>query len=452
MEGFVKDVRDRLKLEKVIESQMAGEFCEPTSLHIVPAYFTDGGDPPTPLFNDESSLSMYASPSYIQSDLERLGISPLTAQLFRTILTAQSRILPSKSATWHTRLAAGIIKAGPQIFEDVKIIPLRNGRWISADEGGIYLPNVGDNVEIPEGLDVKVIDKNACHDSQRRNLFLLLGAKQLTESQICHRIIELHSSIKTWENPLTLQCMISHAWYLFSYGSNSLKYSALKLVAHDGKLRESAELYMDIPSASFPMAHYFPVGVGPCKFLHIDYLSYAQENGGPWTGWLKSALGIPVLPVLHQKGAKGISADFEFLINTQPSCVWLKLIRDNWAHYATALKLISVSQALRNTEVKCTNGRGIRLGDAYLMTATILQLPLATVYIPFVAVPEVEDPKWLELTRLGLKTKPDLRFYLTILRGIAEGTNNDHDLDLNVLRGLYKGIEDNFKEDPMTAK
>ena len=452
IQDFIPTLRRTLKNLEILENQ-AGTYARPSLLVLVPDHFTDGGNPSRPLLDEPDDLRMYVSTRYKPTDLRSLGLTYQAASHFRWILSSKSLWwIQWRGSTWHSRLAAAILHGECSSFRNIKLIPLRDGRWVSANDERIYFPNTSGNIVVPEGIELNIIEETACADQSRREMFMRFGAKTLTENEICNLILDRHRSLNSSTHSLTLDCLISHAWHLFSLGNAYLDCSSLKLVAErNSNLSVGHELYMDFPDCSFHMRDYFEPD-GPCKFLHSNYLAYGPSSRrSSWHEWLQHKAGVSILPKLLNNGVFGrpsMSPEFQYLIGQFHSGVWLTLLRDNWSHYYfDASRIPGTFRALL---VDCTGGRKCPLSDTYLATSAVTREPLAREHVSMIEVPNPEHRGWLNLCTLGLRTAQDLDFYLSILLSIASSPPETF-TETTLIR-LYEGVERHFDEDPETAR
>jgi hypothetical protein len=444
MDGFISRLQKKIQEESVLESQ-GGYISCPAELTLVPEHFTDGADPPRPLFDDILNTFKYASFKYSAQALESLGLSYQTPQQICALLKWMSaQQLAEKSPIWHSRLAAGIAEAGSSIFETARLIPLRTGEWISALDEPFYFPSLGDEVEIPDGISVNIICKSACADPARKHLFTLLGAKPLTASQVCNLILDRHRFLSLANNNLSVKCLVSHAVYLFSYGGLGLDYATFKLANELGQAVSGEELYLELPICRFRMKDFLPTTLFAADFVHPDYLTAGNlSTRASWQKWLTDTVHVSLLPNLLSNRRGAITREFQYLVDHHPSRVWLSLIRENWNYYAQDPAIMS--KRIASIPVQCTNQTRCSLQDAYLPTAIMMREPLADRYIPFVEIPDPEHNEWLNFERLGLRITPDLDFYLKLLCGVAQCP--PFTIRKQDVLALYEGVQKHCRED-----
>nr|POF11436.1 hypothetical protein CFP56_44274 [Quercus suber] len=424
MEGFISRLRKTLRDESVLESQ-AGYLSRPSELMLVPHHFTDGGNPAQPLFDDILNTFKYASSQYSPANLKLFGMTYQTPEQICALLRWMTpQQLEQKTLAWHSRLAVGIVESDVTAFRSAKLIPLRSGEWISASDTPFYFPNISNEVDIPTGIEVRIISKEACADPSRKRLYTLLGAEPLTEGQICNLILERHKSISPSNNTLGVSCLTSHAWYLFCNGTLGLTYGSLQVANELGQAVSGRELYMQLPNSLWRIKDYLPRDSFAAIFLHSDYMNQsAGSDQTRWFKWLSDTLHVSTLPNYSGYRSGNITPEFEYLVTNHPSIVWLTLVRDNWQYYSMDSDMHSNSAGAKKVEYR---------------------------FISLVDVSDSQNSHWVNLERLGLRTKPDLDFYLTILRGVAAG--HPSDVQRETMLRIYKGVETYCLEDLELAK
>nr|OQO23344.1 hypothetical protein B0A51_12253 [Rachicladosporium sp. CCFEE 5018] len=444
MDGFMTRLRKALQDESVLESQ-AGYLSRPSELMLVPEHFTNGASSLRPLFDADVNVFKYASFDYKPRELEMLGVPKQTPQqicaLLRWMTPAQ---LEAKTAAWHSKLAAGIAMSEPSAFATARIIPLRSGEWVSANDGSVFLPSEEDGLDIPDGIEIRLVSRTACADPARRRMFTILGAKPLNQSQICQQILERHRFLSISNNSLSPHDIVAHAWYLFSYGSLGLEYGALKMVNELRQAVRGEDLYIQHSDSPFRLKDYLPGSSFAADFAHPLYLEQGNPSTRPrWYAWLNTTLHVSLLPNLTGSRKGAITREFRYLVDNHHSQVWLTLVRDNWQHYSMDRGLLSHS--VTTLSVQCMGDKSCPLDEAYLGTTDMMREPHAQKYISLIDVPDPDNLGWLNLSKLGLRTAPDFEFWLSILRGMAKMQPSDISKD-DVIR-CYKAIGKHAQRD-----
>ena len=294
----------------------------------------------------------------------------------------------------------------------MKIIPLKNGSWISAESGSVLFPAPSKSPAIPDGVPVFEIHRDAAADINRENLFRLLGVKSYSTRDICDAIIRSHmdTEFKTNGVPvpeliskLSLSQLISHVQFLMvaRWSSTATSRADLLFVAEDGSYHQGSKLYLNSeqaysannlfrdlpsePSIVLPSQNY------PVQFVHKQYESVLSASVQCWTDWLCQNLGLAVIPRLVKQHSPGstfaLAEDFEFIIKNKPTSITLTLLREHWGHYKKWIVVdkdresqskVDVNSAnqiqhyLSCMEVSCQNGSREPLGETILPSRDVL--------------------------------------------------------------------------------
>ncbi|KAK4500371.1 hypothetical protein PRZ48_008560 [Zasmidium cellare] len=415
MEGFLRRLRLHLRTEKVLQSQL-GVLQAPKSLTIVPETFCEENG--QPLFDEPDNLSSYLDQAYSKTDTPLLGVSTHTAKEFcQLLINMPPSKLKRKRIAWHSKLAGALSEIPSKLFQDVKLIPVRGGKWVSSTEANVFFPD-GARLDIPDGIECLVLDDKAASDRARKKLFEKLGAKKITQAEICNSILDRHKGLSIDDSSLSPACLVAHAWYLFMAERNYALEPLRLAVQGAAMLAPAREVYMDAVTG-FKMSEYFPSGSSHCSFIHPLYLTHGPvSERGKWQRWLQYTAGVSTLPklVTTPDGKKGIAPIFQNLIDNQPSAVWLTLLRSNWDHYFGRGEELLQRLNLGKQLVTCTNGQRKELSRVYLARDSICKDKLAAKLVDFVDVENPEHPDWDDLCSLGLKTEPDLDLCVSILR------------------------------------
>ncbi|GLA25441.1 hypothetical protein AnigIFM63326_002142 [Aspergillus niger] len=167
----------------------------------VTAWDSDGN----PLL-DDSSLDPFLSAAYpaaLEEILEEYGLMMLSFDLVLKILendlarstsTAKSHFT---SAEFHCRISQHLLEiededAEMSTLKGLAILPLRNGEWVSANSGTIYLPKTGE-IDIPADVDIRVLDLAVLANEERKALFVHLGAVEPSVNAVRSAILANYS-------------------------------------------------------------------------------------------------------------------------------------------------------------------------------------------------------------------------------------------------------------------
>lgn len=451
-QNFSQDLKSRLRQHSVLESQ-ALTLEPPRFLQYVPAILTDGGNPPKPLMTASTGFRTYASTRYTRHDLASLGVPQQSADTFRDILVQhvaqEPDLFRANSAGYHSRLAEALLHIGTYRVRGIRLIPLRGGRWISSNEEPFYFAEIRDGLHVPDGIMVDMIDDGAAQEQWRRRLFTELGAKTLNATQVFELILNQHGSHSQSSRTWTVEDVVKHAWFLHNAPSRPSSYnlSALLVADKSGALRNSGDLYMDVPGEPSCMSDLFGNDSFTVRMIHDRYFEYAYSGTfAGWIRWLRHEVGVKTLPKLANPNGS-ISDEFRWLVGAKPSAVWLNHIKDHWIHYGGTLNHswnASAKRFISSSLVRCVDGRLRKLSDTYLPAFDIAAEVLAAETLPMIAVDIPNDPSWLRFACLGLRTTPDLRFYLDILKGLPQLRPPT---TLSNIKRMYSEIQERSSED-----
>ncbi|KAI9686954.1 MAG: hypothetical protein M1822_002707 [Bathelium mastoideum] len=410
----------RLRSERVLESY-AGTFELPPSLCHVPMQFTDGKPRPTPLMVIGDRPSKFLNSEYSYQDVSHLGVKKVDMDGFLWSLWHIVRDYPDSVHTqpqeWHSRVAQAITNgASRNDVTSIAIIPLRDGTWTSAWAGDLYFPELDQGLEIPDGINVHVIDENAAQDPHRRRLYQWLGAKKLTIAEVCELVLyghEEHES-QNWNRSQ----IISHAWYLFRASKTYRLEDPRRLrLAEQGadSVHHADKMYISLQQ-EYNITEFFPDGLPSIHILDRAYVEKAPDNlRDEWIKWLQG-LGMWCIPRLAYSTHVSLAPEFRRLLDGIPSQRFLQLLRANWDIYYPYLN-DEVLEELEEALVECLDGSRRPLKEVFLPIPALLNEPLALNTLKFVDV-EPADESWQNLSILGIGTRANLRFYASILKNI----------------------------------
>lgn len=449
--GVEHIVCSKLSREKVLIAQDT-ERRQPIELFYVPREYRDRDG--RPLCKSRALEHLYLSNEYPDSDwplLKRLGVRRLTFDdfiLHLKIAVSQGGV--RRDLHWNIDLARTLLaeKDHKAKIIDIPIIPLQDGRWISAteDDGNLYYSSLASHLDIPPGLGINVITPDAIQDPDRTALFVYLGAVSLTETVVQKRIIATHR-----RGPIpSIAILTSHVQFLFASNWSSGKPLTLYVLTTEKSIIPSSEVYIDCDD-EFSASNYLKGSRLDASFLDPIYLEQTRtkEEKLQLTRWLTDELGISTLPRLFSVSPDGtyeISEDFRHISRTMHSSRWLLLLREKWEDYSDAIRqsgidVKDICTILGSQPVQCRNGENHLLSETCLLSEEWIENGVSN--LPILQVDRPEDQSWsIFLQRFGVITKPTVAFCLKWLKSINKLNIKSQDLMMLYfqLQGATEGI------------
>lgn len=210
----------RLATEDVLECRHNMDLSRPDSLFYIPLEFRFDGEP---LVEDEKiephhlSFAYDAEMNQILPELKQMGVKVMSFLDFYTELRALIdrrgiSFLKEKSNQWHSKVADLFHRKGyVWQLKDIPLIPLRNGRWVTTSQSHVFLEEDTSRAAVPSGLDINLVDAEACQDANRKAFFGWLGIKECDQAAVCQLIMQRYNPFR----PLSLRHSIEDLIYLF---------------------------------------------------------------------------------------------------------------------------------------------------------------------------------------------------------------------------------------------
>ena len=488
---LVDKIQELLKSTPVLYPRSRGTLRAITTLRLpVPGSLDNYGNP----LWDDIDPPVYLSSWYDSDDLATLkpyglrniSLQEILARAKSDLQSILSRMKILKDEDWHSRaarlLACPFVKDSKNIMPQVQemcLIPLQDGQWISANSGSIYYASSA-GVQIPRDLGLNLIDPIAARNSDRKILFDYLGATEASTDQVRSIILNRYNSLR---NParVSLQTSRIHLEYLcvtqkladvvvpidfrnvyvYSQDESILYPTTTDVYEPDSRAYGAKELLKPTPSGPNPGdgAPGFSV-----PFLHQVYLEdiphTPAEHPFSWTGFLIKYVNIRQLPRLVCTPATmpaHLSSITNYLQLHRPE-VFLGVIHRYWR--AEGRKIAareSTTAEMRAMEVLCRGGKKIQLFKTYLPTLSLERQQARYMedkqFFPFLELhyPPHDDAgfdKWNYLHKnFGVGRYADLAFYLTILGSILDANKSAGDVkDSSKVYGVYGRIQANLLE------
>jgi hypothetical protein len=301
-------------------------------------------------------------------------------------------------------------------------------------------------------VSLSVVEHNASRNEERRNFFRRIGAQDLDYEDVLRSIIKQHKESLANADP---DLLLSHAQYVFSMPSASRMAQNLStilwLADSRGEQSRGIELHMDNPVKP-AVSLMFTANPKVARFIHPKYLEAYQGNVEVRMRWL-----VHDVPRLSNKTNKGLSVEFEWLVNNLPSLEWLTIIRLNWDDYHLSaapksgdLRIPSedVRNKIASMSVDCTDGRRAKLKDTILPTLRSAVMTIQHMGFHFLDVKDEQNSEWIIFSIFGVITHRDLDLCLKLLMKFpTSGVTTDK---MTVIK-LYRDIH-MFCEGSMNAR
>ena len=460
---------DRLKDTKILESR-SGELAKPKVMMLVPEQYKD--EDGTPLLTPVNDR--YLSTKYDTSHVAALVTQALDDKKFfdllKTFVSKQTEEFRKKSDTWHGKVSTVLMTGQKHLNLNelliMPIVPLDDGSWISAMSRhkpsyskvanrsvppvSFYLPRSDANIVIPKGVSLSIVEHQASRNEERRNFFRRIGAQDLDYEDVLRGIIKQHKDSIAHAD---VDMMLSHAQYVFSMPSASRMAQNLStilwLADSRGEHSRGIELHMDNPFKP-AVSQMFSASPTVARLIHPKYLEAYQENvelRTRWLAWLRECLGIHDVPRLSNKTNKGLSVEFEWLVNNLPSNEWLAIIRLNWDDYrlnvppkTSDMRIPSedVRNKIASLSVDCTDGKRAKLKDTILPILRSAVTTIPHMGFHFLDVKDEQNSDWFKLSAFGVITHRDLEFWLKLLiKFSTSGMTTDKMTIIKLYREIY---------------
>jgi hypothetical protein len=239
-------------------------------------------------------------PPWATEAISSIGVSQLSPQGFlsdlNSSITQDPTAFRSRSAAWHSQLAATLIKLATDaelmsMIQDICLIPLSDGNWTSARGQSMFFSKSETSLEIPGGIEVLIVDSSAESDSNRRKLFTSLGVKAWEAPEICRLVLKVHESASFDPKKLAVDQLISHTAFLYKASWQPPKTADLWFVTMQDERCLGRKLY--IPGSietNSPAARIFAQPQKQFAVIHDDYFK-AFPLDVEWPMWLVNNLG-----------------------------------------------------------------------------------------------------------------------------------------------------------------
>jgi hypothetical protein len=447
----------QLATDDVLECRHNMDLSRPDSLFYIPLEFRFEGEP---LVEDEKiepyhlSFAYHPEISQILPELKQMGVKVMSFLDFYTELRAiiarrGISFLKEKSNQWHSKVADLFLRKGRvSQLEDIPLIPLRNGQWVTTYQRHVFLEEDTSRAAVPGGLDINLVDADACQDANRKAFFWWLGIMECDQAAVCQLIMQRYNSFRR----LSLTHSIQDLIYLFQtprtvYKGSLEKFQLIPATPLNDGFRFAKRFYIEYPGKPSILTKYARDSASNIPLLHPDYLKAVRNLGkeSEFVDWACSRLKISTQPRLIDD-SQNLTPEFKFLKNNAAMDLLL-LLRDHWDMYHGQLKrklITAVSEML----VDCTDGLARRLDETALPRE---KLKLEGPDLPFIAIPEPNDARWLKFSLFDVLANLSDTFYLRQLKALTSRPDSSTTSKLSV-QAAYTGLESSIGTFPRPAQ
>ncbi|KAK6380880.1 hypothetical protein LTS17_005081 [Exophiala oligosperma] len=462
--NLCEDISACLKEEPVLRSRR-GRLHYIDDMRALPDWFIYKNEP----LVEDTSHDIYLSENYEPADitiLKTLSLKTISPQKILKRIKEAEISIPDKPLDdrWHTAFT-GLVRRlldtdVKEDVEDLNIIPLQDGRWVSPSSlkvDKVYLPYLAEEysvkIEIPHYLGFQVLDLTAAADGERKSFYAELGVSSCAPNDVITKILERHRVKFGGPRRRKLSTLIKDLEVLFWFGmmpSPSERGQERVTLMSDQSKRHQAR-FLFFPSdddyhaekllAKTPKEYWGDYGVLHEQYLESQVSNY-KRSGLDWVSYLEK-WGVKFFPDLVHEVPNGwkLHPLMEEIAHDNPDS-FVANLKVHWSDYRD--KAARITNDLKEVRVPCLNGSAESLGDTILPTDELLKVSEdseLTGLLPFLKLPADFDSHrpepWLFLRMFGVICEADTNFYLRALHQLTE--LEDAQL-ISTCATLYSGI------------
>jgi hypothetical protein len=400
-----------------------------------------------PIF-DDLDKDPFLSPQYseqVKNILKSYGLKNVSPLAILELLEKDLRSLNSKmhgaetDEDWHSvvaNLLSSWMDRNSSLADRLKnlpLIPLRDGKWISATLSPIYIPTTK-NIAIPERLDIRVLQSKAISNIARKNLFARLEVLEANINTVRASILR---SFASSNNGLLLSNYKAFLDYLYLthqpglFTPNDLV-NKVQVVDDQRQLVQphTTDIYLPGKTHSFG-----PESPGlSVKFIHTMYMENIPEKPDPmfpsWEKWLFDSVGIRERLRLVDPNGRSLSEALMYVHKHRPE-KFIGLLKYLWRdEKSKIMNKKSLRQSISALPAKelCEVRYDITIGEAWLpleglrnLVSRYMEFPQ---HFPFLKIDSTEpidrfSVEWSSFTDdLEVKKDENLVLYISIMHNI----------------------------------
>jgi hypothetical protein len=473
-----RKIIDRLKNANILYLHGTSELRKPENVRTLPPDYLD--DNRSPLFRDRPGryskyLSLEYGPENINTLKELFDIGDIEDlamchRIKHDLRCPDSRMKSGETSdNWHSRAAhliISILERSPgtdietMIFEDLPLIPLNDGRWVTAVETNSYFP-AETGPAIPQDI-VITIDPESIVNEAREQLFEVLGATECPPDEVVGKMWEEYS---TRDGAADLASSKLHLSYLYWHVEDISDPGFSHMWIYDDNERRINTRRTDVPVYLPSEDEYGPHalfrGALPelsVPFLNPGYLDLispitrqTRQHDMTWPDWLKRALRVRDVPRLRFS-AGSLSTEFRHILQHRPNKI-VGTLKTHWATYRPQMT-VSIIEEIKTANVSCWGVSPTQLKFTYFPTEGLMNesanLGIVSRF-PFLESDTLlgytDSPEdWAFLRRFGVQSEANVTFYLEILRQHEIRPQKAWNWARADILNTYSSISDHYSE------
>jgi hypothetical protein len=348
----------------------------------------------------------------------------------------------------------------------IPLIPLSSGKWASGSYGedtygpGTYFPKTND-LEIPPGLVLNIIDFKAYKNVQRRKLFRQLGAQEASVPFVRNQIFDAQFKVFNDTSSVPdIPSLVKQLQFLFSTDSHKASSEdKMKItIVNSGNLKllpHITDVYMrdNNPFGPSELLKEAKITDGlSANFLHSSYMDNIFEGDAKminsWKDWLcKYAVIRRHMRIISKYNKYQLSKECQY-VAIHRADKFLGFLRYTWGQEGQDIKAGgSLSKELRNIKVPTQSGQMEILGKTYIPLPNLIQqwnrYSMPAEAFPFLNLDEevTRDTyanHWgFLVSSLSVRAEDDIYFYMDILLHVMATYDGEENEDVSRLFDLY---------------
>jgi hypothetical protein len=456
-----------IKAIPVFQTWEQRRFRKPTELRLLPGLCLHDDHPILKDTPDE----VYLAPDYRRfastKILQDLGIqfvywSDILLRIRTDVTTPSSRIKSQRlDSPWFEAFAglctplleSSQMNDSKNLLKKQPLIPLSSpNQWTGAPgmgQGGlpnIYFPCT-DTIPIPKDIGLYLLNQHALAKPKVKRFFAALGVEDCPKELVFANIRKAHSSKQEGHD------FESHLRYLFHNHDTPSDLRTWLLVPTDIGPKDSGWKFYFSSDAPYDMEKLLSreirrknktkYGVVPADVLDLEPKDISVK-GRTWKTWLQEATGALYHPALVRKihSETTLSHGLAYVLDFNPE-KFLGTLKAHWSEYQRDVSRVKFT--LMQCEVPCRSGHKVSLCETYLPTLAVLgrlqELSVSDASVPVLCIPDgdLDDDlhrEWRFLEDFGVWSKPDLRFYKSVLLIMSSAK----DIGTRQTRSLYASM------------